>query len=94
MYPLLQKPMVRILWLLGVIAGATTGPVWLLGLLAGGYLVLYQGIELLGVAFLIDAYFGIGMSFPYTYTIITTGGLLFIQAIAANISVYNRKYVS
>ena len=94
MYTLLQKSAVRLLWLFVVLLSATTGPVWLIVLLAGSYIVLYRGIELLVIAFLIDAYFGIGMSFPYVYTVAAGIGLFLMQCAAANISVYNSKYVS
>jgi hypothetical protein len=78
--------MMRIFFVLLVGLSALIGPDWLFFVTAGLFSVKYCGYEVILIAALVDAYFGLG-SIPY-YVLITTAGVMMIEWLKPKVTLY------
>lgn len=85
-----QSYWVRATLLISLLITAWSGPVWTALIIGIFYVLVYRGFEVLLVAFVVDAFYGYGSSYPYLYTVGTFVVLCASRLIETYVQVYNR----
>lgn len=80
--------LLRFAWFLLIAFTALAGPFWIAVVFGLCYALWYQGVELLLIALLVDAYFGYGsVSVPYV-TLATAGTLFVVLLLRPHLTLY------
>lgn len=69
---------------------AATGPLWVFLPIVILYTFYYDGIEIILIAVLVDAYFGYGHTSVPWYTVAALGLLILVRFLRPYVSMYNR----
>lgn len=84
-----SSPATRLLFFFVFGVCALAGPVWAAYLFGIVYLLLYRGIEIIAIAFLVDAFYGYYQPYPYVYTLSSTLLLLLTIGVEKYLTVFN-----
>ncbi len=78
----------RFVWFVAIAFTAVAGPFWVAVVLGLVYCAHYQGLEVLAVALVVDAYFGYGtVNVPYV-TLVTAAVLLVVIMVRPHLAIY------